>query len=222
MDVGAGASATGKKARRTQQERSTEARSKLIAASIELIVRNGFAATTMADIAALAGLTRGAIQHHFEGRVDLVLAILQEVEDQISGSFQVVSPQPGVSLEQRVSALIDQLGAIARSEAYLAVIDIWIATRSDPALRDGAKRSLQRSWDYYRELWQRSFIADVPSDVIADCRRMVVVMLRGLAISRVLANEPRSLARTLDTCKIMVTRHMTSAQKPRKKPVSRR
>jgi AcrR family transcriptional regulator len=192
MDVGAGASATGKKARRTQQERSTEARSKLIAASIELIVRNGFAATTMADIAALAGLTRGAIQHHFEGRVDLVLAILQEVEDQISG------------------------------EAYLAVIDIWIATRSDPALRDGAKRSLQRSWDYYRELWQRSFIADVPSDVIADCRRMVVVMLRGLAISRVLANEPRSLARTLDTCKIMVTRHMTSAQKPRKKPVSRR
>src|SRR5271163_4169581 len=111
------------KPRRTQQERTAAARSSLIDAAITLICEKGFSHTKMAEIASLAGLTRGAIQHHFEGRVELMTTILHEVEGRIRDSFRAAAPDPNHPLGERVDILIDGLGAICRSSAYLAVAD---------------------------------------------------------------------------------------------------
>ncbi len=203
--------AAARQPRMTQQERSARARVSLIEAAIQSICAKGFALTTMADIASLAGLTRGAIQHHFEGRDELVLAILHEVESRIVESFSDVLIDGDLELEQRVSRLIDHLGEVGMSEAYLAVVDIWISTRSEPGLRDAVRDSVLRASASYRELWQRAFGSDVSADAISQCRRVVVAVLRGSVISRIFVEEPRSYAMTLATTKAMVFRHMVSS-----------
>ena len=194
----------------TQQERSTLAREKLIGAAISSICEKGFALTTMAEIATQAGMTRGAIQHHFESRNDLVLAILREVEGRVVATFSDATIDHALPLAERVGRLIDHLGEIGRSDAYLAVMDLWISTRSEPELKDAVRESVLRSSSSYRALWQNSFGDDVPADIISDCRRVVVAVLRGSVISRVFVPNPRSYAMALATLKEMVVHRMTA------------
>ncbi|MEV6899431.1 TetR family transcriptional regulator [Amycolatopsis sp. NPDC051372] len=55
-----------------------ETRRKIIDAAGEVFARQGIAATSLNDIAAAAGLTKGAVYSNFEGRDDLVLTIMEE------------------------------------------------------------------------------------------------------------------------------------------------
>jgi AcrR family transcriptional regulator len=208
-----------RKQRRTQEERSATARAKLIDAAIELICDQGFAHTTTAEIAKLAGLTRGAIQHHFEGRVDLVTTILHDVEKRILDSFTAAAPRLGLPIEQRIDILIDGLGAVTRSPTYLAAMDIWFTSRCDPDLRDVVAESVGRYVEHARELWRATFCDEIPEDVVSDCRRVVVAVSRGLVFSRMTSSErkSRSVGLTLDTTKALIKQHMLSAARTRRK-----
>ena len=44
----------------------------------------GFAATSLDDVAADAGVTKGALYHHFRSKADLFLAVYDEVEGELS------------------------------------------------------------------------------------------------------------------------------------------
>jgi len=66
--------------RRTQADRSAQTRSALLNAARALFAEKGFAATSRDEIAARAGVTRGALYHHFESKTALALAVVAELE----------------------------------------------------------------------------------------------------------------------------------------------
>jgi AcrR family transcriptional regulator len=72
-------------ARRTQADRSAQTRTALVTAARELFAEKGFAATSRDEIAARAGVTRGALYHHFDSKTALASAALDGtgVRDQL-------------------------------------------------------------------------------------------------------------------------------------------
>jgi AcrR family transcriptional regulator len=58
--------------RRSQQERSAAARRRLCEATVEALARHGYRGTTTQRVAELAHLSRGAMQHHYGSKIDLV------------------------------------------------------------------------------------------------------------------------------------------------------
>src|SRR5687768_5829268 len=92
--------------RRTQVERSTETRRKLIEAAIQLVHESGFARLTINDVARRAGLTSGAVQHHFSSSRELLRAVAEGVYPVFQLSIEEVAAR-GLSLEQRVHRLVD-------------------------------------------------------------------------------------------------------------------
>ena len=218
MALAAKAPSAQRKQRRTQEERTATARAKLIEAAIKLIGEKGFARTTMADIATAADFTRGAIHHHFQNRVDLVRAIIHEVERRVFVSFSAAAPKPNVSLEQRIDILINGLYQVSQSSAYLAAIDIWFTSRADPELFEVASQSVRRYSKHFRTAWQETFGDEIPEKTIAECRRVVVAVSRGLIISRIFATdrEMQVAADTFATVRTFIKRHMLTPVKKRR------
>ena len=65
------------KPRRTNQERSATTRAAVLDATIEQLAECGYGRTTTVEVAGRAGVSRGALVHHFSTRADLVLAALE-------------------------------------------------------------------------------------------------------------------------------------------------
>lgn len=62
-------------AARTQAERSEATTGALLAAARELFASDGYAATSIDAVAAKAGVTKGAVYHHYSGKRDLFAAV---------------------------------------------------------------------------------------------------------------------------------------------------
>jgi len=69
--------------RRSHAERSTATRAALIDAGRALFAANGYGATAREEIVARAGVTRGALQHHFSDKAGLFRAVYEEVEREV-------------------------------------------------------------------------------------------------------------------------------------------
>ena len=72
--------------RRTQAERSQATTEQLVAASRALFAEKGFAGTSIEDIVRAAGVTRGALYHHFASKEELFEAVFtreQQALDQL-------------------------------------------------------------------------------------------------------------------------------------------
>ncbi|KJZ44776.1 MULTISPECIES: efflux system transcriptional repressor EmhR [Pseudomonas] len=66
--------------RRTKEE-AQETRAQILVAAEKAFFERGVARTTLADIATLAGVTRGAIYWHFSNKADLVQAMLDTLHE---------------------------------------------------------------------------------------------------------------------------------------------
>jgi len=75
--------------RRTQAQRREATRGALIGAGRELFGDRGYDAVSSEEIVAAAGVTRGALYHHFEGKAGLFDAVLEEAEAEIVSGFDL-------------------------------------------------------------------------------------------------------------------------------------
>src|SRR5271165_7379361 len=70
--------------RRTQAERAAETREALVTAARSLFAANGFADVSLETIVRTAGVTRGALYHHFADKTELFAAVFEQVEGEVA------------------------------------------------------------------------------------------------------------------------------------------
>ena len=87
-------------ARRTQAERSAATRAALLRAARELFGSKGYAATGREEIVDRAGVTRGALYHHFANKEEVFRAVFEEMELEIVARVAEAAMGAGGPLEQ--------------------------------------------------------------------------------------------------------------------------
>ena len=92
--------------RRTQAERSESTRAALIAAGRRLFAQRGYAAVGTEEVVREAGVTRGALYHHFNGKRELLEAVYEEMEREIAEEL-AQSLVPGASVRETLRAGAD-------------------------------------------------------------------------------------------------------------------
>ena len=86
--------------RRRQEERREATTEALLAAGRRLFGARGYAGVTSAALAAAAGLTTGAMYHHFEDKAALFRAVFESVETELAAAVRQASAVPGDPLVQ--------------------------------------------------------------------------------------------------------------------------
>jgi AcrR family transcriptional regulator len=69
----------------TQQERSEATTTALVEAARDLFAKDGYAATSLDAVVAKAGMTKGALYHHFAGKRELFAAVFAGEQQKLSG-----------------------------------------------------------------------------------------------------------------------------------------
>ncbi len=174
-----------KRPRRPQAERSAETRARLIEATIACLHRGGYGLTTVGMVAEEAGVSRGALTHQFPSKIDLMLAVVRHVFEQEAAAYaKALDAKPAA---EALSYLPEIMWEVLSRPPAIAVTEIMLATRSDPALSDEL-RLMQAEIDRVaRERITRRIAAagltDRPDG--AAIHRLFVAAVRGLAIEAV-------------------------------------
>lgn len=168
-------------ARRSHAERTAATRARILAAVVESIAEVGFPRTTAAEVTRRAGVTWGAVQHHFGGKDGMLMAVLEDSFRRFEARLADV-PVEGMPLAERVRVFVERAWVHFASREYASTAEILrdAIRRADP-LADGPRwqEAMSRAW---ARVWRR-FFGDAPA---ARSRRgalqhYTIAVLTGLA-----------------------------------------
>lgn len=94
----------------TQAQRSLTTRRALLDVARELFAERGFADVSADEIVAAAGLTRGALHHHFKDKAGLLRAVFEQVEQEIAdevGAKIAEVPDPAARIAVSIGSFLD-------------------------------------------------------------------------------------------------------------------
>ena len=78
---------------RARADMIEDTRARLIASARQAFATQGYAQTSMDDFTARAGLTRGALYHHFGDKKGLLAAVVAQLDGEMDASLQRISEQ---------------------------------------------------------------------------------------------------------------------------------
>lgn len=120
------------KPRRTQEERTAQTRLALIEAAIATIDDLGYTGAITAVISERAGVSRGAMLHHFGTRATLMAEVVRHVFEREMAEYEETRTTTG--LGDHLDDWPKILWAVLNRPSGLAVLEILQATRSDADL----------------------------------------------------------------------------------------
>ena len=200
--------------RRTQAQRSSETRAALLDATLDALVKLGYKGTTTTEVARRAGVSMGAMLHHFPTKVDLLTAAIGHACDRRTTEFRQVMAQVDTAAD-KLDPAIDLLWSMLTGPTYTAFLELWVAARTDPELAAtlvAVDREFARSSEeLYSELFPD---ADGLGEAWRNDLHMVMALLGGLAISQMIDGyTPYSAESVIETYKGMVRGTLAAARR---------
>lgn len=173
-----------KPARRTQEDRSREAKDKLLKATIDVLMRQGYSRLTTKEVAATAGLSNGALVHHYASKAELVIAATASVYDECIERGQRVARSPEAT-QNPIEGFITDCLSVYFDWPYLAAIEIIVAARTDPELMERIIPVMQNYRNTTNTVWLKVFReAGYTPTQAKTILNLTLNMIRGMAVHR--------------------------------------
>jgi AcrR family transcriptional regulator len=174
--------------RRTQQERRDATRSALLASAAAVVVDTG-PGTGTAEVARKAGVSKGALQHHFGSKNDLLVAVVASGWSDLTERFAQLA-DVGAAPDERVSALVSAMWDSYQHPTCLAAFMISSDPNLDPELAERLAPIFVAARVRLDQVWSDAFAdLDVTGNQLAHARRFVRSHLIGMLVQRQLPSE---------------------------------
>lgn len=163
-----------------QSIKSAQTRGRLIEATIQCLVRVGYSGTTTPLVATEAGLSRGAMLHHFENSATLIRATIVELHERRLRAFRRSSE----ITEHDPATMVGAYWKQVQKPAFVAFQELALAARTDPELAL-IMRPLQVE---YRERFNMEALALFPEwqsepQHLAEAIALSQTLIEGMAMS---------------------------------------
>ncbi|NKY87067.1 TetR/AcrR family transcriptional regulator [Nocardia veterana] len=174
-----------------KQDRSRATRQRLLEATIDCLAEMGWAAATVAVVAERAGVSRGAAQHHFPTREDLITAALEYMFD----TRMAQSKAEAAALTEvaqgvgRTEAVVAQLVESYTTPLFKAALQVWTHAAADPVLRERIVPLEARFGRVSHRLAVEALGVDDSDPVAHHLVQATLDMARGLGLADVLTDD---------------------------------
>jgi AcrR family transcriptional regulator len=171
-----------KTTRRTQEERSREAREKLLKATIEVLLECGYNKLSTREVASRAGLTNGALVHHFSSKSDLVVAATAAVYDEALERAEL-GAHSLEALKDPINSYIAHCKSVYFDWPFIAALEIVMVARTDPELMSRIEPVIQNYRTKTDEAWLDALKnVGVSRSTAKQLLSMTLNLIRGMAL----------------------------------------
>jgi len=166
-----------------QAQKSASTRTQIIEAAIRCFVDYGYSRTTTTLIAETAGLSRGAMLHHFPSKLAVVRAAVEHLHAKRLRAFRKAVTKPSADRDH-VRQSVEAYWSHVRHPMFVAFFELAVAARTDKELA----AILRPAQEAFEKEWHRQAVEVFPEwqgrgdkfDLALDISRYV---LEGMAIS---------------------------------------
>jgi AcrR family transcriptional regulator len=192
-----------------QQDRSRLTQRRLLDATVECLIEVGWAATTTTLVAERAGVSRGAQLHHYPTKAALVLAAVEHLIQRRGEELRAeAATLPSLPSVQRVDRVVDLLAATFTGPLFAAALELWVAARTDPSLREAlVPVEAQFGRDVHR-LAVTLLGADESRPGVRQTVQATLDLLRGLGVANLLTDDTVRRDALLAEWKQQLVRHL--------------
>jgi AcrR family transcriptional regulator len=174
----------------------------LLDAAAIVFARNGFHGSTLDEVAATAGFTKGAVYSNFKSKEDLFLALFDyRIEQQFAIVSEVLGSGSHQAVEQRPRIREFFHSDMFWDDAFLVLwLEFVLYARRNPVARTKLAASIDRSRAQVQSLIEQEYSA-IGGEAVYPTRELAEIslaLINGLALDRLL--DPASVTdQTLDT-----------------------
>ena len=184
-----------------QAKKSAIMRDNILEAALECFISIGYANTTTARIADKAGVSRGAMLHHFPSKTELMQAAVEYLHEKLldlyAASVEQVSPD--LPVDQRNRQGLEGYWKYLSSDLYVAYHELCVAGRTDPELQhileDSISRFDKRIVESNRQLFpewsERGELYELAMDITK-------FLMEGMAVSQIVSQREKRVNRMID------------------------
>lgn len=179
-----------------QQQRSRSTQRRVLEAAVECLVERGWSGTTTTLVAERAGVSRGAQLHHYRTKSDLLVAAVEHLAERRSAELRAEAaalPAGG----DRVAGTLGLLATLFTGPLFSAAIEVWVAARTDPALRAALVPVEARFGREVHRLTVELLGADESRPGVRESVQATLDLMRGLGVASLLTDDSARRTRLL-------------------------
>lgn len=179
----------------TQAERTAQTTTRLLDATVALVVERGYRNTSLPEICKRAGVSRGAQLHHYPTKEALVAAAIEHLlARRVRELGDRLSNEGAFDLKDAAS----KLWSIYTGDTFYAWLELVVAARTEPELQ-ALLADVDRRFTARAEMLVQRFLLPHVADKeeIAATARLILAMFDGLATHRILSRDDAAAKRAL-------------------------
>lgn len=171
--------------RRSQEDRSRSTKEKLLAATIEVLLRDGYSGLTMKEVAQATGVSNGALMHHYTTKAELVVEATAMVYEEAIVRGQRIA-QTADAAEKPIEGFIADCLSVYFEWPFLAALESIVVARTDPELMQKILPVMERYRVTCDEIWMGVFKkAGVPAKRARTLLNLSLNLVRGMGLNRI-------------------------------------
>ena len=152
---------------RPRSEMIAETRAKLIAAGRKAFGEKGYAEASMDDFTAEAGLTRGALYHHFGDKKGLLAAVIAEIDSEMTERLSAISAKARTRWQGFVDENVGYLNMALEPEVQRIVLRDGPSVLGDPSAWPTALNCVAMISSSIKALQQEGVVRDMDAEAAA-------------------------------------------------------
>jgi AcrR family transcriptional regulator len=177
--------------RRSQEQRRADTRRRILDATVQCLHDYGYGGTTTVRVVERAGVTRGALAHHFASKADMVAAAVGHIA--ASRAADVIPKLDHAQLsDDPIDAGLDLLWAVHQGNIFVAVVELWVAARTDPELQRRVALLEQASMSVVVEFAKILFGERVNDPAVLSAIYTAMDAARGILLMKIAMPESSS------------------------------
>jgi len=184
-----------------QAQKSAMTRDKILDAAINCFVELGYTNVTTARVATAAGVSRGAMLHHFPSKTELIQAAVEYLHDKLLEDYtaRVAKIPAKLTGADRRRAGIDAYWEHLTGDLFVVYHELCVASRSDPELRAILENSQKAFEEHIRDTNAVLFSEwKDRGDRFTLAMDVTKCMMEGMAAAQLMTNRDARIKRLLN------------------------